>query len=187
MSKLDLGSSYDQFVFLQTFRNNPTNQSNSMSMMNEKTCSKTDSDTFDDLRMEEDEIVIDTTNQCLHRVKASTPLSTQDSDSQGYVTNGFSPHSIGTSINGNGYNTNGYDTNGNGNGMTQSVGMCNKCTEKEATMMNDCEHMLVCNKCAMKMATGGKCKVCKQFFGSFKALRRTCTQASGGMMDSDSD
>jgi hypothetical protein len=186
MSKIDLGNSYDQFVFLQTFRNNPMDQSStSMGSMN-KSLNNADSDTFDDLRMEEEcEVVVaDTENNGLHRVKASTPLS--DSDSQGYATNrfnvAFSPTMNGAAFSptNNGTTSHSHDTNG-------EVVMCSKCAQKEATMMNDCEHMLVCNKCAMKMATGGKCKVCKQFFGSFRAMRRSRTKASEKMMDSDSD
>lgn len=33
-----------------------------------------------------------------------------------------------------------------------------------------CLHPTLCKKCAMKQASGGKCKVCKQFFTE---LRRT--------------
>lgn len=50
---------------------------------------------------------------------------------------------------------------------------CGKCRK-------DCTHLLyshpcgcyaVCKKCAMKMATGGKCKFCKKFYTSFTVMR----------------
>ena len=44
-----------------------------------------------------------------------------------------------------------------------------------------CGHIVLCKQCAMRCATGGKCKQCKQFFVE-------CQQATiGGYSDTDSD
>ena len=50
-------------------------------------------------------------------------------------------------------------------------GSCMRCKQADSTMASDpCRCYKVCNKCAMKMATGGKCKMCKNMFVSFRGL-----------------
>ena len=54
-----------------------------------------------------------------------------------------------------------------------STDLCYKCVNTEATHQVDpCGCLLYCKKCAMKMATGGKCKNCGQLFSSMKLLSR---------------
>jgi hypothetical protein len=49
--------------------------------------------------------------------------------------------------------------------------LCFKCKISPATLGSvPCGCTLVCKACAMKMATGGKCRVCSNMFGSFKSL-----------------
>ena len=49
--------------------------------------------------------------------------------------------------------------------------MCSMCGNEVAAFMSDpCRCFTVCKKCAMKMATGGKCKVCGQMYGGFKLI-----------------
>lgn len=43
-------------------------------------------------------------------------------------------------------------------------------TEKIEYMCLPCQHHVLCRKCAMKMATGGKCKVCGELFPSLKRI-----------------
>lgn len=46
---------------------------------------------------------------------------------------------------------------------------CVICKSNEVGFVNyPCECCAFCKKCAMKMATGGKCKVCHQIFSSMK-------------------
>ena len=49
---------------------------------------------------------------------------------------------------------------------------CARCRKVEATHCSDpCSCYRVCAKCAMRMATGGKCRACKNFYTSFRTLR----------------
>ena len=51
-------------------------------------------------------------------------------------------------------------------------GMCLKCEEKPITYECDpCHCPSFCTGCARKMATGGKCKVCGQFYGGVRRVR----------------
>ncbi|KAJ3100859.1 hypothetical protein HDU97_001913 [Phlyctochytrium planicorne] len=50
-----------------------------------------------------------------------------------------------------------------------------------------CHHPTLCKKCAMKQASGGRCKVCKQMFGE---LRRWSVEEGiegGNVQDDDED
>ena len=43
--------------------------------------------------------------------------------------------------------------------------MCLVCKkEKVAYRVMPCRHEYLCKKCSMKMASGGKCKICHEFF-----------------------
>lgn len=43
--------------------------------------------------------------------------------------------------------------------------MCLVCKkEKVCYRVMPCRHAYLCKKCSMKMASGGKCKICKEFF-----------------------
>lgn len=45
---------------------------------------------------------------------------------------------------------------------------CMKCQKGAIEYKTDtCQHSLFCKSCAMKCATGGKCKICGTFYGSF--------------------
>jgi len=35
-----------------------------------------------------------------------------------------------------------------------------------------CGHKTACKKCAMRMATGGKCRVCKEFYGDWERVNK---------------
>ena len=49
--------------------------------------------------------------------------------------------------------------------------LCMRCKQTTATLCSDsCGHYECCNKCAMKMATGGKCISCKSMYTGFKAM-----------------
>lgn len=49
--------------------------------------------------------------------------------------------------------------------------LCNFCSSQPAAKANyPCKCMIVCKKCAMKMATGGKCRVCKEYYTGFCSL-----------------
>lgn len=49
--------------------------------------------------------------------------------------------------------------------------VCMKCNTAPATYASDsCKHTRFCKSCAMKCATGGKCKVCHQFYTGFTHL-----------------
>ena len=65
-------------------------------------------------------------------------------------------------------------------GTSSSERLCMRCGKAPATLSSDpCNHYECCNKCAMKMATGGKCKQCKQFYTSFQGLRPVSPPALG--------
>ena len=43
--------------------------------------------------------------------------------------------------------------------------ICKVCKkEKISYRVMPCRHAYLCKKCSMKMASGGKCKICKEFF-----------------------
>ena len=43
--------------------------------------------------------------------------------------------------------------------------ICKVCKkEKISYRVMQCRHAYLCKKCSMKMASGGKCKICKEFF-----------------------
>ena len=43
--------------------------------------------------------------------------------------------------------------------------MCLVCKkEKVSYRVMPCRHEYLCKKCSMKMASGGKCKICHEFF-----------------------
>ena len=43
--------------------------------------------------------------------------------------------------------------------------ICKVCKkEKISYRVMPCRHEYLCKKCSMKMASGGKCKICKEFF-----------------------
>lgn len=49
--------------------------------------------------------------------------------------------------------------------------LCSKCSKEVVAFMSDpCRCFSVCKPCAMRMATGGKCKICGQFFAGFKLI-----------------
>ena len=49
--------------------------------------------------------------------------------------------------------------------------LCLICKTEAVTYMTlPCRHPSLCNKCAIKVATGGKCKVCNKFFQRLKKL-----------------
>ena len=51
------------------------------------------------------------------------------------------------------------------------IPMCMRCNKLSASHMSDpCECFQVCEACAMKMATGGRCKSCRNMYGAFKAI-----------------
>ncbi|TPX68088.1 hypothetical protein SpCBS45565_g03322 [Spizellomyces sp. 'palustris'] len=48
---------------------------------------------------------------------------------------------------------------------------CLACSAQTATYApSTCGHISLCKTCAMKQATGGKCKVCKEWFGDVKRI-----------------
>lgn len=48
---------------------------------------------------------------------------------------------------------------------------CGSCPSTKIEYKNfPCGCIRYCKKCAMKMATGGKCKVCHELFSSMKSL-----------------
>jgi len=59
-----------------------------------------------------------------------------------------------------------YDTN-----QKTGMGKCLKCHEREIEYQGvPCGCPALCKACAMKMATGGKCKVCGQMFGELRRV-----------------
>ena len=63
---------------------------------------------------------------------------------------------------------------------------CMKCSAQDMGLVYSypCGCYSVCRKCAMKLATGGKCKTCKQFYTSFTS---THTPKSNPSTDSDDE
>jgi len=67
-----------------------------------------------------------------------------------------------------------------GDSATGSDRVCMRCGKAAATMSSDpCNHYECCSKCAMKMATGGRCKTCKNMYASFQTLRPVSPTALG--------
>lgn len=59
----------------------------------------------------------------------------------------------------------------NSNAGAETGPLCMKCHQKAISYKTDtCEHGLFCVDCAMKCATGGKCKICNAFYGSFQRI-----------------
>jgi hypothetical protein len=56
-------------------------------------------------------------------------------------------------------------------GSSYREALCAKCVSECVEYMSDpCRCFRVCRSCAMKMATGGKCKFCKEYFTGFKGI-----------------
>lgn len=52
-------------------------------------------------------------------------------------------------------------------------GLCLKCGAGPAIYeCHPCGHACFCSVCARKLATGGKCKVCQQFYGGLNRRRQ---------------
>lgn len=52
--------------------------------------------------------------------------------------------------------------------------LCYVChTNKSVYAPINCRHLTLCKKCAMKQATGGRCKVCKILFSELKKVLDT--------------
>ena len=52
-------------------------------------------------------------------------------------------------------------------------GYCLKCTKKKCLYeCMPCGHAAFCKACAMKMATGGKCKVCGDLYMEVRKIRK---------------
>ncbi|KAJ1424133.1 hypothetical protein B484DRAFT_398408 [Ochromonadaceae sp. CCMP2298] len=49
--------------------------------------------------------------------------------------------------------------------------VCLLCPGPPEYTNSPCKCHIYCRKCAMKLATGGKCKTCKQLFSSMTRLR----------------
>ena len=57
------------------------------------------------------------------------------------------------------------------NGNSNSDVVCLVChKDKIEYMCMPCRCNVLCRKCAMKMATGGKCKICKELFSELKRV-----------------
>ena len=65
--------------------------------------------------------------------------------------------------------------------------VCMKCGVETLSLhfSYPCSCYTVCRKCAMKLATGGKCKFCGQFYSTFTTTRMA-NRAKGSDTDSDS-
>ncbi|KAG5474958.1 hypothetical protein CUR178_04408 [Leishmania enriettii] len=51
--------------------------------------------------------------------------------------------------------------------------LCMKCHQSAIEFeTNSCHHPCFCRPCAMKCASGGKCKTCGQFYAGLTHLRR---------------
>lgn len=76
----------------------------------------------------------------------------------------------------------------NSSNMTELEHACMKCKAENTALVFSypCGCYAVCRKCAMKLATGGKCKICKAFYSSFTSTR-TANRGKGSDSDSDSD
>lgn len=54
----------------------------------------------------------------------------------------------------------------NSDTMVEKLQSCSACKNETSDIYRNfpCGCSVFCKKCAMKMATGGRCKVCKEFF-----------------------
>ena len=53
----------------------------------------------------------------------------------------------------------------------QDNNLCYVCKKNEITFrVMPCRHAYLCKKCSMKMASGGKCKICHEFFVECKKI-----------------
>ena len=52
----------------------------------------------------------------------------------------------------------------------QQCCICNKILSDDIYTNMPCKCSIYCKSCAMKQATGGKCRKCKQFFTQMKCL-----------------
>ena len=69
----------------------------------------------------------------------------------------------------------GCEGEGEGEGEMRSplIKTCLKCKVKKVEYEAvPCGHRCMCKGCAMKMATGGKCKVCGELFGELRRIRK---------------
>ncbi|ODQ51143.1 hypothetical protein SAICODRAFT_36512 [Saitoella complicata NRRL Y-17804] len=49
--------------------------------------------------------------------------------------------------------------------------LCKKCRSSPIThAANGCKHPLYCQRCAMRVATGGKCKTCGEMFSELQRV-----------------
>ena len=55
-------------------------------------------------------------------------------------------------------------------GDTPKARVCSSCGEEATHATRPCGCLLYCKRCAMKVATGGKCRVCRKFFGGVGSL-----------------
>lgn len=56
-------------------------------------------------------------------------------------------------------------------GVNDAAECCGVCqNEKYTHAAMPCRCFNVCKKCAMKMATGGKCQLCNEYFTHFKLI-----------------
>ena len=60
-------------------------------------------------------------------------------------------------------------------GSSYKEAVCSKCSKGECVthFAIPCRCFSVCKPCAMRMATGGKCKLCNDFFVGFKLILPT--------------
>lgn len=71
--------------------------------------------------------------------------------------------------------------------------LCLICKTEAVTYMTlPCRHPSLCSKCAIKVATGGKCKVCNKFFQRLKKVGEPDDEEDeeekrGGDADDDDD
>ena len=56
-------------------------------------------------------------------------------------------------------------------GGEKNNNLCLVCKKNEITYrVMPCRHGYLCKKCSMKMASGGKCKICHEFFVECKRI-----------------
>ena len=58
-----------------------------------------------------------------------------------------------------------------GGEQKENNNLCFVCKKNEITYrVMPCRHGYLCKKCSMKMASGGKCKICHEFFVECKRI-----------------